>query len=126
MGLLKTAKIGERLIGPGIARLPACTRGQECELVLGRLRDGVDTRPILGQHLTRSCGRSAEIIVRTGKGDVKFGVVIAARAEVSIHAPQRRRRIIAPTGVIDGVGRDISGEIPRLAASLYCRSAPSV
>ena len=121
VGLVEIAEISIRLVGPGIARLPARACGQEGELVLSGLRNGIDARPILGEKLYRGRGGGAEIIIGAGEGDVELGL-IAAGAEIDVDTPQRRRRVIAPTGIIDGVGGDIAGQVSDFAARLHGRA----
>ena len=82
-------------------------------MILRRLRKRVDARPILREHLHRRRGGGAEIIIGAGEGDVELGL-IATRAEIDVDTPQRRRRVIAPTGIVDGVGRDIARQVSDL------------
>ena len=88
VSLPEIAKVGDGLIGPGVARLPACAGGEKGELVVRRLRHRVDAGPVLAQYLHRRRGRRAESVIGAGKGDVEFGVVVAARAEIGIDAAQ--------------------------------------
>ena len=85
VALTEVAKISDGLIGPGVGRLPGRTRGQKGQLILRRLWNSVDACPVLAEHLHRRCRRGTKIIVGTGEGDVKFGL-IAARAEISVDA----------------------------------------
>ena len=125
VGLVEIAEIRIRLVGPRIARLPTRARGQEGELVLRGLWNCIDARPVLGEKLDRGRGGGAEIIIGAGEGDVELGL-ISARAEIHVDAPQRRRRIIAPTGIVDRVGGDIAGQVSDLSAGLHRRGDAAI
>ena len=125
MALLEIAIIDVGLIGQRIARLPARACGQEGKLILRRLRDRIDARPILLEQLHRRRGRRAETVRRAGKSDMVFGL-IAAGAEIGVEPSQLRGRIIAPPGIVDGVGGDVTGQIADLAAGLHRRADAAV
>ena len=118
-------KIGDGLIGPRVARPPGRARRQKRKLVLCCLRVSVDARPVLAEHLHWRRGGVAEEIICTSEIHVKFGLV-AARPKIGVHPTQRRRRVIAPTGVINGVGRYIAGQVSDLAAGLYGRHSAAI
>src|SRR6516162_4230235 len=122
---MKTAIVGDGLISPRVARLPACAGSQKRELILRCLWHGIDACPALTEHLQGGRCSGAEVIVGTCERDVKFGL-LAARAEIGIHAAQGRRRAVAPTSVVDGVGRDIAGQVAGFAAGLNGRTDSAV
>ena len=123
--LAKVAKIGNCLIGPRVARPPGRSRRQERNLILRRLRQRVRARPILREHLHRGGRVRAEAVVCPREAEVKFGLV-AACAEIGKDAPQRRWRILAPSGIVDRVGREVAGQVSDFAAGLDGRNSTSV
>ena len=125
MALPKAAIIEIGLERKGIGGLPAAATGQKSQLVLGRLRDRIDARPVLAEHLDRCRGGGAETVIRTGKGQVEFGL-IALDAEVAVNAAQARRGILAPALIVDGVGCNIAGQVAILAASLHGGTNPTI
>ena len=125
MALPKAAIIEIGLERERIGGLPAAAAGQKRELVLGGLRDRIDARPVLAEHLDRRRGGGAESVIRAGEGHVEFGL-IAAGAEVGVNAAQARRRIVAPARVVDGVGGNIAGRVAILAAGLHGGADPAI
>ena len=102
-------------------RLPACARGEEGELIVGRLRQGIDADRSWLSICTGVAAAAPKLLVAPVKVTWN-SVLIAARAEIGIDPPQLRRRILAPAGVVDGVGGDVAGQVADLAAGLH-RSA---
>ena len=53
-------------------------------------------------------------------------VSVAACAEINKDTPQRRRRILAPASIVDGIGRDVAGQVPDFATGLNGRNSTSI
>src|SRR5580704_12706840 len=99
MALPESTIVDNLLKRQGIARSPTRVRRQKGEPILRRLRQRVDARPVLAEHLHRRRSGRAEIVGGAGEGDMEFGL-IAAPAKVGIDASQLRGRMVAPAGVV--------------------------